>query len=94
MIMTMYSGDFCLLHIQGDVELIFSPSAVILDQISSASISIDLAAVAEEITASHQNERVIYIETPLVEVSKVWGKHVIHLYQFMLWSWITHTCRY
>ncbi len=56
---------------QGDVDLIFSPSAVILDQISSASISIELAAVAEEVTASRQNRRVVRVETPLTEVSKV-----------------------
>ncbi len=64
--MTMY-----VFHIQGDVDLIFSPSALFVGQISSASISVELAAVAEEVTASHQNRRVVRVETPLTEVSKV-----------------------
>ncbi len=58
-------------YTQGDVDLIFSPSALFVGQISSDSISIELAAVAEEVTAAHQNRRVVRVESPLNEVSKV-----------------------
>ncbi len=48
--------------------MIFSPSAIIFDQISSGTIRTQLAAVAERTVASHDERYLIRAETPLTEV--------------------------
>ncbi len=57
-----------VLFLQAELDVIFSPSAIILNQISSGNIRTQVAAVTEKTVASHGERRFIRLETALTEV--------------------------
>ncbi len=57
-----------VLPLQAELDVIFSPSAVLFYQLSSGTITTQLAAVTERAVGSHDESHLIRLETQLTEV--------------------------
>ncbi len=66
-----------VLPLQAELDVIFSPSAIILNQISSGNIRTQLAAVTEKTVASYGEIQFIRLETALTEVRESRHAHVV-----------------
>ncbi len=65
-----------VLFLQAELDVIFSPSAII-NQISSGNIRTQVAAVTEKTVASHGERHFIRLETALTEVRESRHAHVV-----------------
>ncbi len=73
----LHTVNIVVLLLQAELDVIFSPSAIVLDQISSGTIRTQVAAVTEKTAASLDERLFIHLKSALTEVRECSHTYVV-----------------